>query len=284
MRRPVETPLLSVLIVGAATAFSGCDRPTLAIVCHNANCAVPFDPSKDDTALALTESLALEYEGKPVIDGVEIDLLWSAEAHACFFAHDHTQPDPESSDLVAEALAAHLEGSHAVTSGGGPFILKLDLKPEVDASGTPHSRVDGDEHVACALDVFLTLRDAAQRGEKKLATYFDSESPELLSLLESHAAWPTLPAPGIEVKLSAAFLIPGVTSAKLRDFGVTLDAVSLHPDWISSAQRSALDARGIELTLWSRSLGPRQFRSLAGLEPRFISTSDAVRLRRWLGP
>ena len=64
---------------------------------------------------------------------------------------------------------------------------------------------------------------------------------------------------------------------------VALDAVSLHPDWISSAERNALNARGVELTLWSRSLGPRQLRTLADLEPRFVSTSDAVRLRRWLG-
>lgn len=284
MRRPVEAPLGRVLLVGALIAFTGCDRPAVAIVCHNANCVRPFDPSRDDTRLALEESLALKHEGKPVIDGVEIDLLWSADAQACFFAHDHAQPDPESSDLAAEVLVAHLAGTQAITSGGGPFILKLDLKPEVDSSGTRHSRVDLDEHVACALDVFLRLRDAAQRGGRQLATYFDSASPELLSALAKHAAWPTLPAPGIEVKLSAAFAVPGVTSAALADFGVALDAVSLHPDWISSAQRDALSARGVELTLWSHSLGPRQLRILADLEPRFISTSDAVRLRRWLGP
>lgn len=283
MPRPVDARG-ALLLVGAIIAFGGCDRPAVAIVCHNANCGQPFDPSRDDTLAALDESLALEHEGRPVIDGVEIDLLWSAEVQACFFAHDHTQPDPESAALVAEVLAAHLEGPHAITSGGGPFTLKLDLKPEVDGSGARHSRADGDGHVACALDVFLTLRDAAQRGGRQLATYFDSESPELLSLLRSHPAWPTLPLPGIEVKLSAAFMVPGVTGALLGDFGVALDAVSLHPDWINSAQRNALNARNIELTLWSRSLGPRQLRAVADLEPSFVSTSDAVRLRRWLGP
>lgn len=284
MRRLVERPWSwPVLLFCMASTLGGCDRPDVAVVCHNANCTTPNDPARDDTIAALTASLALEHDGRPVIDGVEVDLLWSARTDACLFAHDHAQPDTARADRVAELIAAHLETKEANPSSRSPFYLKLELKGEVDESGLLHSRHHLNQHVTCALGVFHTIRSAAERSDRPLAVYFDSESPELLSVLASHPEWPSLGRPHVEVELSAAFMAPGVTGPKLADFQVALDAVSLHPDWIMNAELRALEARGIELTLWSRSLGARQLRAIADLEPRFVSTSDAVRLRRWLG-
>ncbi|HEU5075566.1 MAG TPA: hypothetical protein VFU02_15345, partial [Polyangiaceae bacterium] len=122
-----------MLLVCLATPLGGCDRPEVAVVCHNANCTNPVDPSRDDTVAALSASLALEDDGRPVLDGVEIDLLWSAGTNACLFAHDHAQARPDSAARVAELLAAHLEAPDARPSHGSPFYLKLDLKSAVDA-------------------------------------------------------------------------------------------------------------------------------------------------------
>jgi hypothetical protein len=89
--------------------------------------------------------------------------------------------------------------------------------------------------------------------------------------------------PGIEVHLSAAFTVPGFGSSHtLGDFEAPLEAVSAHPDWLGSAVLSEIRSRDLALTLWSESLGPRQLRAIADLDPRFVSTGDALLLRRWL--
>ena len=264
-----------------ASALGGCDRPDVAVVCHNANCTSASDPADDDTVAALTASLAMTADGQSVVDGVEIDLLWSGRTRACLFAHDHSQPNPETADAAGELIAAHLERGNAAARW--PFLLKLELKAEVDEHGSPHSDVELNEHAACALGVFHTVSAAAERSGGALEVYFDSESPELLRELAHDPEWPTLARPQVLVKLSAAFTVPGVTSAKLGDFEMALDAVSVHPDWIMNAERSLLRARNIEITLWSRTVGARQLRAIADIEPRFVSTSDALRLRRWLG-
>jgi len=281
MRLPSDSRLAACSLVAVLGLLCGCDRPRVAIVCHNANCATPLEPARDDTLAALSESLALRHEGRTVLDGIEIDVLWSADAGACLFAHDHDQPNPESMDRVTELLGQHLASAHP--RNAGPFYVKLDLKESVDRAGSAHARADIDAHVACALGVFLTLRTVAQQSGAPLEVYFDSESPELLRALAQHPDWPTLASPGVGVKLSAAFGVAGVTSAKLAEFEGSFDAVSLHPDWMSSAALHTLEARGIELTLWTRTLGARQLRAIADVEPRFVSTSDALRLRRWLG-
>jgi hypothetical protein len=86
-----------------------------------------------------------------------------------------------------------------------------------------------------------------------------------------------------EVHLSAAFTLPGIgSSSDLRDFDARFDAVSLPPDFVSSATLRALRARKVQLTLWSHSLQSRQLRAVAELGPVFVSTGDAELLRRWL--
>src|SRR5712671_5400467 len=73
-----------VLVLAAAA----CNRPTTTVICHNGNCAEPADPARDDTIGAFQESLALELDGKPVIDGIEIDSFWRGSDDTCIFAHD----------------------------------------------------------------------------------------------------------------------------------------------------------------------------------------------------
>ncbi len=70
-----STSVLLVLLVA-------CDRPPSLVICHNANCAEPADPERDDTIDALRESLTLERDGLPVFDGVELDTFFRAPARS----------------------------------------------------------------------------------------------------------------------------------------------------------------------------------------------------------
>src|SRR5687767_8639109 len=99
--RIASTSLLAILAVAA------CDRPHPLLICHNSNCAEPADAVNDDTLEALRESLAVTVNGKPAIDGVEVDLFWRASDDTCIFAHDiefntdKTQLASEAADVVA---------------------------------------------------------------------------------------------------------------------------------------------------------------------------------------
>src|SRR5688500_3488493 len=83
-----SSPVLFSL--AAAAALAGCvDRPRdTRVMCHNANCVGPADPSRDDRLDSLAASLALTYDGRPLLDGVEIDVFWHGASARCLFAHD----------------------------------------------------------------------------------------------------------------------------------------------------------------------------------------------------
>lgn len=86
-------------------AVAACDRPPSLVICHNANCAEPADPERDDTLDALRESLALERDGLPVFDGVELDTFWRGADDSCLYAHDLDRdqtPALEPTAILAE--------------------------------------------------------------------------------------------------------------------------------------------------------------------------------------
>lgn len=254
-------------------AISGCEQPQTAVVCHNANCAAPVDPSRDDTLEALSESLALEYDGRPLLDGVEIDLLWSAAGATCSMAHDFGQSDPTPALDAAAELASYLGAPGPVTFGGGSFYVKLELRPEVDAGGRGHTDSEAMAHAQCALDVEAVIRATGRDVE----IYFDSRSADVLVALRAHPAWSD------DSYASAAFSA-GIFAggAGLDDFESAPDAVSMHPDWVSRGMLATVRATGAQLTLWTRTLGARQLRAIRDLEPVFVSTGDAELLRRRL--
>ena len=80
---------LAILLAG----LLGCDRARPILICHNANCVEPADPEADDTIESLRASLALEWAGKPAMDGIEIDLIWDRIGDRCLFAHDLRRRD-----------------------------------------------------------------------------------------------------------------------------------------------------------------------------------------------
>src|SRR5688572_5907147 len=69
---------LRIVAVLAAVLAGACvvERHQALVVCHNSNCAGPPDPTRDDSLEAMYDSLALRDEGRPTIDGIEVDTLW----------------------------------------------------------------------------------------------------------------------------------------------------------------------------------------------------------------
>src|SRR5688500_15731942 len=98
---------LALLAPTLAAAGVGLLRSTL-VMCHNANCAGAPEPAADDRIASLTESLALRYAGKPLLDGVELDVFWHGASGRCLFAHDAEH----SAGSAAAREAAELVADH----------------------------------------------------------------------------------------------------------------------------------------------------------------------------
>ena len=120
--------LCSVAVLAVA-----CGRPDPRLICHNGNCVGP-DTTRDDTLSAMTDSLALTYDGLPVLDGIEWDTFWYGRDSRCLFAHDldHDTSTPASAaaDLVADYLATNTRASWH----GDRFFALIDLKAHVGPS------------------------------------------------------------------------------------------------------------------------------------------------------
>ena len=109
-------------------AFAASDRPHVLLICHNSNCAEPTDPQEDDTISAMNKSLALTVEGKPAIDGLEVDLFWRASDDTCIFAHDLETAGTDLATQAADAVAFHITTAPQLTFGGGNFQMFVELK------------------------------------------------------------------------------------------------------------------------------------------------------------
>jgi hypothetical protein len=136
-----------------ALAATGCTnpRPETLVICHNANCAEPTDPEADDTLAALDESLALTFDGRTVLDGVEIDSFWKGDEDICLFAHDLDNAERVPATDAAAAVAAYIARPGPLTFSGAPFRVFIELKGTVDASGRrKHSPAQRDLHAECA--------------------------------------------------------------------------------------------------------------------------------------
>src|SRR6185503_249721 len=112
----------SSLLVALVTVLGACDRPSVLVICHNANCVEPTDPANDDTIPALRESLALTIDGLPAIDGTEIDSFWRGSDGMCLFAHDLDEQRTTLIDEAAAELVTHISSGNQIThEPGKPF-------------------------------------------------------------------------------------------------------------------------------------------------------------------
>src|SRR5690348_559455 len=120
---------VSVLVVCALV--TACDRPDVKAICHNANCFGPTDPHTDDTLPALDAALALEYDGRPAIDGIEIDSFWVGDDARCVFAHDLDEPRTTPAQDAATTIAAHFARTGPISYSDDPFYVFIELKSHV---------------------------------------------------------------------------------------------------------------------------------------------------------
>jgi hypothetical protein len=272
------TNALLLLVLGA------CDRPKVGVICHNANCVEPTDPEADDTLPAMRESLALQIDGRPAIDAVEIDSFWRGSDDTCLFAHDLESGTMTPMSEAATELANHITTAPVLTRNGGVFRVFLELKQHTDkAEVVPHTPAQRLAHVDCAWSVYDAIATAAMTSGHEVEFVFASFGPDLLRDVVSTAAARTLPIP---YKLDTFFGIPKPLDSETQPLdhfkGIPLDIVEIHPQWIHDAQFEALRSLDVEIVFWTFSATVETFAAIEQYEPDMVGTSEARLMVRWL--
>jgi len=277
-------------VVVAALA-TGCvipeERPEATIVCHNANCAHATNPFYDDTLAALDDSLALEHDNRPAIDGVEIDTLWDRRRSLCIFAHDFGTA-PAKAELgmeAAERVAKHIETSECVSWSGNRFFVKIELKNEVLADGTPHDEAELAAHLDCVFDMADRIVTAARARGVELELGFDSEAVPLLRAIEAHPRWAGKhPSKGLELRLISNVLSAGLEPRDLDSLtgdGEGIDILAFHATRTTTGVAHQYKDLGARLMLWMLDVAPETMDAVKEFEPEYIVTNEALLFRRW---
>jgi hypothetical protein len=271
---------LATLVAAAA----GCSQPHPMVICHNANCGEPTDPERDDTLPAFRESLALEENGRPVIDGIELDSFWRGSDDVCLYAHD-TSDFAENTPATAPAqeLALHFARPGPISFADEPFLVLLELKafvgPTTKDKHTPEQRV---LHARCAWDIYKIVADAAVANHRDIVVEFQSFAPELLRAVIDAKPVAT-PVPYL---LGAVQGVPSPfddQTRPLRDYtGIPLNDVQVHPLWFLDAQQEAIQTFGATLSFFWFSTTSEVFAAIRKYHPAAVDTSEARLMRRWL--
>lgn len=279
--RPRSSHGLALLIVAA----SGCDnpRPDSLVICHNANCVEPTDPEADDTLAALDESLSLTFQGRPLLDGVEIDTFWKGDEDICLYAHDLENAERVPAEEVALALADHFATPGPLTYSDRPFQIFIELKGFVGISESDkHSPAQRDLHAACAWSVYQVIADAAIDEDREVEVVFTSFEPALLVALRRQEP----AAPAIRVRFGAIQGIPvpldGQTDPLDTYSESGIELVEMHPVWMLDGQYEAIQSADLELVFWMFEATAEIFAAIDRYEPAMIETSEARLMRGWL--
>jgi hypothetical protein len=266
----------------AAALLAACsDRPNGLVICHNANCAEPADPARDDTLDALRESLALEIDGKPVFDGMELDTFWRASDSTCLYAHDLDR-DQTPAIEPANELAAYFARSGPIGHGEGPFRVVVELKSHVSADTTDlHTPDELVLHATCAWQVYQVIANAAVANQRDVVMTFEAFRPALLQAVIDQT--PVTPIP---VQYAAVQGIPAPLDNQTRPLseydGLPIDFVEFHAQWILDAQYEAAVSLGAKIAVFMFSATSETFAVIEQYEPTLIVTSEARLMRRWL--
>jgi hypothetical protein len=272
---------VSVLVLSAV--LTACERPDVKLICHNANCFGPTDPQSDDTLPALEASLALEYAGRPAIDGIEIDSFWVGADDRCVFAHDLDEPRTTPVEDAANVIAAHFAKPGPISYGLEPFFVFVELKSHVakdkTALHTPEQRAS---HAACAWSIYHVISDAAIANGRAIQVVFSAFHPLLLHAMID--ATPTsTPMP---YAFGAVYGIPKPLDNQTRPLdeytGIPLRYIEMHPQWIHDAQWEGVLSADLEPVFWMFSMTTETFAAIQQYEPSMVTTSEAMLLRRWL--
>jgi hypothetical protein len=276
---------------GLALLASACAPSsfTPALICHNSNCVEPANPDEDDTVEALQASLDLTADdGRPLIDGVEIDTFWHGEDARCLFAHDLERPgDYPEVGAAVDVINAWLDERHAaglpLSHEGRAFQVFVELKGHVAREKSArHSPAQRALHADCAVSVLWALGDAATADARPLKVVFTSFDPALLGAV--HEALADVDSGNlVEVRLGGLFGIPPPLDSQtlpLSAFAdVPLDVVSIHPHWVRQAATAAFSSQELEVGYWMFSAVPETLQAIRAHAPAFVTTSEARLLR-----
>jgi hypothetical protein len=271
-------------IVVAAAALAACDRPSPLVICHNVNCAAGPDVSRDDTLEALDEALALEVDGRTPIDGVEFDTFWYGAESRCLFAHDLEHDTTTPATAAADRIAQHLATTAVAAANGERFYaiveLKMHVGPELTDAHTPAQLI---LHAECALDVLDRLVAGARAGGHQLTVGFVSAVPQHLEVLRERPRWQAAGGDDLELLLVGDIFAPYASVVpELADYRVPLDAVEVHPDFLTDPHRETYRSLDIDLVQWSLVTTTEALDAIERWEPRFVLTNEAVLLRDWI--
>ncbi|MBA3397865.1 MAG: hypothetical protein H0T89_34900 [Deltaproteobacteria bacterium] len=284
--------LLAITLVGCGLAGCGVmpvERPQATLVCHNANCAGATEPTADNTLAALDASLALQYRGRPAIDGMEVDTLWDRSRSTCIFAHHFGQlaGPPALGMDAAERVATHLLQSGPVSWSGDRFFIKIELKAEVLIDGTSHSDEEVGHHLACVFDMADRIIAAARQNSIALELGFDSEKVSLLRAITKHARWPGKePFEDVSLRLIANVASQGLEPTDLPSLqgdstSEGVDVLAFHATRIPTKVVDDYAALGATLMLWMQDAAPETLDAMRTYEPRYVVTNEATLFRRW---
>jgi hypothetical protein len=271
-------------VCSLVVALAACDRPQPLVMCHNANCASP-DVELDDTFEGLTESFALEYEGRPAIDGMEWDTFWYGAESRCIFAHDLNHSTEWSADQAAEAIAIHLATHQDVAYNGERFYMFVELKGFVGESfSDAHTEDQRTAHATCAVNVLDTVVNGARQGGHRLTVGFVAGVPELLEALTNEPRWGYFQEmPDLELMLIGDIFGPyNSIVPELADYKLPLDAVEYHPDYMTAQHREAYRSLGMDLVQWQYVTTVEALGAIQRWEPAYVVTNEAQLLRRWI--
>jgi hypothetical protein len=278
-----------MVVSAAATALACDERPDAILMCHNSNCAHATDPQKDDTIGALQDSLDLEYMDRPAIDGVELDILWDGDTGACLFAHDFGAGDIVTGVEAASLVAQHLAGpAERVSWRGNDFYVKIEIKAGVSGDGDAHTAEQVDQHLACALDMAELMGAAAIVGGRELQVLFEAEDVAFLRRLPDHPRWRgKSPAPSVEYRFAVNVKAPGLMPSDLESLGPGttdrgIDVLAFHSTRFPNGQQQAYDSLGADMLLWMLDTALETLYTAEVYRPKYINTSEAILIRRWL--
>ncbi len=281
MRFPSKSGLVAAALLGLA---GGCDVPTTLLVCHNSNCAEPVDPERDDTVSAMRESLALQVNGRPAIDGIEIDLLYRARDGACLFAHDFENVEEAPALAPAAELAVYFAAPGDISySPDRAFRIAIELKSHVSEDPTDrHTAAEATAHAACTWEVYTAIADAAVANRRDVEVLFSAFAPDLLRAMIV-ATPATLPVP---VRYGGIQGIPKPLDAQtfsLDEYaGIPLTEMEFHAHWLLDAQYEAIRSLDLEIAFFMFSATAETFAMVRRYEPSMVVTSEATLFRRWL--
>lgn len=268
-----------------ALAVTACDRREPLVICHNANCAEPTDVAEDDTLPALRASLALRYQGRPILDGVEMDSFWRGSDEQCIFAHDlETVVDIVPATAPATELAMYFAQPGPIAWRDDiPFEVLLELKSAVSAPPIKrHTPAQRAAHAACAWDMYKIIADAAVANNRNIRITFSAFAPELLrAVLDGKPA-----ATPVDFRLEGLQGIPAPLDAETRPLGdyhgLPIDIFEFHAHWITDAQHEAALSLNAELSLFMFDATVETFAAIRQYQPTSVVTSEARLLRRWV--